>query len=111
MLEKVHNSSCSVKLKRHVLGYYPWWVERWVSYQRSMISESDELWDVVWAELDPDLGKIGFRNKLSTHVQEVLGMGNAMLIIPNPMMFGSAPGGVNANFMEAVSGEIIGSLD
>jgi hypothetical protein len=74
MLGNVHNSSCSVKLKRHVLGYCPWWVECWASYQRSMISESDELWDVLWAELDPDLAKIGFRNKISTHVQEVPGI-------------------------------------
>lgn len=33
-------------------GYYPWWVERWACRQRAKSWEANELFDLVWAELD-----------------------------------------------------------
>jgi hypothetical protein len=45
-------------------GYYPWWVERWASYFRAVSSNADELFDMVWAELDPEVSRPEFADKV-----------------------------------------------
>jgi hypothetical protein len=44
-------------------GYYPWWVERWASYARSVSANADELFDMVWAGIDPEMSRADFVTK------------------------------------------------
>ncbi|KAF2870444.1 kinase-like domain-containing protein [Massariosphaeria phaeospora] len=52
-------------------GYYPWWVERWSSQERGNMRNAGEFWDLVWAELDPELDRIQFHDQISKHVNAV----------------------------------------
>jgi hypothetical protein len=67
----VNNGKIEAIIDWELAGYYPWWVERWASYQRSTHEDSDELFDIVWKELDPDHNREVFRNKVSKRVTEV----------------------------------------
>jgi hypothetical protein len=44
-------------------GYYPWWVERWASYHRAVSHNAGELFDMVWAGIDPEMPNLEFANK------------------------------------------------
>jgi hypothetical protein len=50
-------------------GYYPWWVERWASRQRAKNWMSDELFDIVWAELDPQHSEEDFIERVGKPVE------------------------------------------
>ena len=60
-------------------GYSPWWVERWASLTRAISEAADELFDMVWAELDPDLDRVQFIQKVAERVTPV---SSAWAILP-----------------------------
>ncbi|KAH4033917.1 hypothetical protein HBI09_114460 [Parastagonospora nodorum] len=67
----VHDGKIEAIFDWDTAGYYPWWVERFTTYQRSIDPDhSDELFDLVWAELDPDWSKEQFESKISTPIWE-----------------------------------------
>ncbi|KAH7408419.1 hypothetical protein DE146DRAFT_776860 [Phaeosphaeria sp. MPI-PUGE-AT-0046c] len=47
-------------IDREVSGYYPWWVERCASYIHAISGNADELFRMVWEELDPGLTRQEF---------------------------------------------------
>ncbi|KAF1844044.1 kinase-like protein [Cucurbitaria berberidis CBS 394.84] len=69
----VHDGNIEAIIDWESSGYYPWWVERWASYVRTLRCEdSDELFDIVWAELDPDLDIEQFVSKILDPVENVI---------------------------------------
>ncbi|KAF1918312.1 kinase-like domain-containing protein [Ampelomyces quisqualis] len=57
----VHDGKIEAIIDWETAGYYPCWVERCLSYQRSIEpDDSDEMFDLVWAELDQDMSREQF---------------------------------------------------
>ncbi|KAH7407090.1 kinase-like domain-containing protein [Phaeosphaeria sp. MPI-PUGE-AT-0046c] len=51
----VHDGKILAIIDWELAGYYPWWVERWASYQRAVSGNAYELFHMVWAEVSPEL--------------------------------------------------------
>ncbi|KAF1844469.1 kinase-like protein [Cucurbitaria berberidis CBS 394.84] len=54
----VHAGKIEAIIDWELAGYYPWWVEIYTSYNRALSDAADELFDVVWRELDLDLDSV-----------------------------------------------------
>jgi hypothetical protein len=67
----VNNGKIEAIIDWELAGYYPWWVERWGSLERANHPGADELFDMVWAELDPGLSRVEFREKVAQPVYAV----------------------------------------
>lgn len=53
-------------------GYYPWWVERWTSWQRNISGDiTGELFSMVWQALYPEQKRKEFIDKVASPVGEV----------------------------------------
>ncbi|KAF2109669.1 kinase-like domain-containing protein [Lophiotrema nucula] len=48
----VHDGKIEAIIDWELAGYYPWWVEVYTSYNRALSGAADELFDVVWRELN-----------------------------------------------------------
>lgn len=53
-------------------GYYPWWVERYISSMRAVSNAQVELFDAVWAELEPDLSHEQFSRMARDGINPVI---------------------------------------
>ncbi|KAI8939529.1 hypothetical protein NX059_003298 [Plenodomus lindquistii] len=54
----VHNGKIEAIIDWELAGYYPWWAEKYFSYQRALSTSADELFDVVWEKFDLNLGEV-----------------------------------------------------
>jgi aminoglycoside phosphotransferase (APT) family kinase protein len=68
----VHDGKIEAIIDWETAGYYPRWVQRWTTYQHSINGDhSDFLFNLVWAELDPDMSREQFESTISTPVWEL----------------------------------------
>jgi len=67
----VHDGKIEAIIDWETAGYYPWWVERYTSYSHSINRGSDDLFDSVWTELDPDLTLERFSSEVALAVADV----------------------------------------
>lgn len=68
----VHDGKILAIINWELAGYYPWWVERWGSYQRALSMNANELFQMVWAELNPELPHPEFIEKIYRPVQKAI---------------------------------------
>lgn len=66
----VHDGKILAIIDWELAGYYPWWVERFTCYQRALSGNADELFELVWAELDPEHSDEDFGAKVDYAVAE-----------------------------------------
>jgi hypothetical protein len=56
----VHEGKILAIIDWESAGYYPWWVERWASFQNQPSMNGHELFDMVWSALEPELPRLEF---------------------------------------------------
>lgn len=52
-------------------GYYPWWAERWLSFMGGD-DQSNELFNLLWADIDSEMSKDTFHNEIAANIGPVL---------------------------------------
>lgn len=66
----VQDGKITAILDWEMAGYYPWWAENWVSI--GTFGPRDELFDPVWALLEPDLSDERMRKDIYIAVGQVI---------------------------------------
>lgn len=66
----VHDGEILAIIDWETAGYYPWWVERWASYQRAVSGNGRELFRMVWAKMSPELSLDDFVDRVYCPVQK-----------------------------------------
>lgn len=76
----VHDGKILVIIDWEHAGYYPWWVERWASYMHGLSENANELFDMVWAEVESELSFTDFLDKAMAPVDSVADVYQTALI-------------------------------
>lgn len=63
----VHDGKIVAIIDWELAGYYPWWVEEYMSHYRALDDSGDELFDLVWPQLNMKLEKKRYKAHIACH--------------------------------------------
>lgn len=67
----VNDGKIVANIDWELAGYYPWWVERNLSYRRAIGEQPHELFNMVWAGVDPQWAPEEFGTQIARYPNTV----------------------------------------